>query len=320
MRRRTALFVAPIAAIALIGAGCGGGDSTTGTTGNQTTDVSTGSSGGDAVSILNGIKIPDTQDAPTKVVFKVNADLKGKISDPQAAAFLGDGPISIELSGPTDPSKKSADVAFDLKAGKLNFKGNVRVIDGTKAFLQLNDKWYELPADSINQTTGTENADLSKITEALKSVDAADLLKNPEVKGSENIEGSDTHHIAGDVDTAGLVKAAAEIAKSQGDGPSASEIAEAETKLAEYVKNAKVDVWVGKDDQMVKRIQIRGDFVTDADMKSQSGLDGAAIDLTVQATPTDSPNVEVPSGALTQQQLQQDLTGILLQAMGGATP
>lgn len=315
MRRRTALFVAPIAAIALIGAGCGGGDSTTGTTGNQT-----GSSGGDdPVAILNNIKIPDTQTQPTKIVFKVNADLKGQISEPQVAAILGDGPISIDLSGPVDPSKQSGELAFDLKAGKLAFKGNLRVLEGNKSFIQINDKWYELPASTTNSAP-TNPEDLQKISDALKSVNTAELLKDPKLEGSEDIEGHATHHISGDVDTAGLVKAAAEIAKSQGEGPSASEIAEAEQKLGEYVKNAKVDVWVGKDDQEIKRLQIKGDFTTDASMKSQSGLDGAAIDILVQATPTDAPDVEAPSGALSAQQFQQDLGTILLQSLGGANP
>ncbi len=317
MRRRTALFVAPIAAIALIGAGCGGGDSTTGTSGNP---ASTGSGGSDdPVAILNSIKIPDTQTQPTKIVFRANVGLKGTISDPQVSAFLGEGPISIDLSGPVDPSKQAGELAFDLKAGKLAFTGNLRVLDGNTSYLQLNDKWYELPASSTGSAP-TNPEDLKKVTDALKSVNTGDLLTNPKLEGSEDIEGQPTHHISGDVDTAGLVKAAAEIAKSQGEGPSASEIAEAEQKLGQYIENAKVDVWVGKDDQEIKRLQIKGDFTTDADMKSQSGLDGAAIDILIQATPTDAPNVEAPSGALSAQQLQQDLGTILLQGMGNANP
>jgi len=315
LRRRTALFVAPLAAIALIGAGCGGGDSTTGNSGN-TTDNSTGGST-DPVAILNAIQVPTTATEPTKVVFKVNADLKGTISNAQAAAFLGDGPISVELSGPTDPAKKAADLAFTLKAGKLDFAGNLRVLDGKTGYIQLKDKWYALPADSLNSSSSTSPADIDKVTEALKSVKPANLIKNPEYKGTEDIEGRSTNHVSGDVDTQGLVTTIADIAKSQNESVSESEIQEAQTKIDQYVKNAKVDVWVDQETNEVRRLQLKGDFVTDSEMKSESGLDGATIDITVQGTPTDSPDISAPSGALSSQQLQTDLTGILLQSLGG---
>ena len=310
MRRRTALFVAPIAAIALIGAGCGGGDSTTGTTGNS------GGGSNDPVALLNGIKVPSTQSEPTKVVMKITSNLKGTISDPQVAAFLGDGPVGLEISGPTDPAKKSADLAFAAKAGKINLKGNLRMVDGTKSFIQLNNKWYSLPEDSLKQSTGGN--DVSQITDALKSVKPADLVKNPQYKGSEDIEGRSTEHVSGDVDTAGLVKTVADIAQSQTTTTiDTTKLAEAQQKIDQYIKNATVDVWIDKDTQEVRRLQLKGDFVADADMKKSSGLDGASIDILVQGTPTSAPNVEAPAGALSSEQLQSELSTILLSSLGG---
>lgn len=318
MRRRIALFAAPLAALSLIAAGCGGGgDKTTtggggdtGTTETTGTDTSS-SGGGDAAAILNGIEVANQTD-PAKIGLKLNVDLKGQISNPQVAAILDGGPISLDLSGPFDPTKKSGDLTFAVKAGKINLNGGLRVIDGTKGFVQLSDKWYELPADSLK--TSTDTADPKKVFEAIG--DPAKLFKDPQYVGEEDIDGLKTDHVSGDVDQAALVAAIGNVAKSQGESVTQTDLDQAAQKLGQYLKSAKADVWVGKDDKQIHKLQLVADAVLPADAKAQSGLDGATVDLTVQSIPTDSPTVEAPSGALPSSQLQSDLTTIILQSLG----
>jgi len=315
LRRRIALFAAPLAALSLIAAGCGGGgDNTTTGGGTDTTGTDTTASGGDAAAILNGIEAPDN-DKPAKIGLKLNVDLKGQISEPQVAAILGDGPISAEISGPFDPTKKSGDLAFDLKVGKIALNGGMRIIDGNKGFLQISDKWYELPADSLK--TSTDNADPNKVLEAIG--DPADLFKDPKYEGEEDVDGVKTEHISGDLDPEALVKAVGEVAKSQGESVGQEDMDKATQQLGQYLKTAKADVWVGKDDKQIHKLQLVADADLPADAKTQTGLEGLGIDMTVQSTPTDSPSVEEPAGALPSSQLQTDLTTILLQSMGGST-
>ncbi len=148
MRLRHALLITPVAVLALIGAGCGGGGSKTAA---STTAAASG--GGDAATILNGIK-PVSQQGPQKIALNVAVTLNGQLKDPTAAALLGSGLISIDLSGPVDVSGKAADLTFGLKAGKLNLAGGLRVA-GDKGFLQLNGKWYALPADAFTTPSTT---------------------------------------------------------------------------------------------------------------------------------------------------------------------
>jgi hypothetical protein len=316
MSRRMAFLLTPLLLLSLIGAGCGGG-------GDDAPSASTSpaaTSSGDAAVILSSIK-PVAQQGPQKIALNLAVKLDGTLKDPTVGALLGSGPIALNLSGPVDATAKAADLAFDAKAGKINLAGGLRVV-GDKAFLQLADKWYELPADAFTTTTSgsTGSVDVAKALEALG--DPSALIKNATVVGSEVIEGIDTDHVAGDVDTAELVKAISRVAATVDTSSSpidASQISEATAKLEEFVKNAKVELWIGKEDKQVHRFKVNLDAVLDADTKASSGLNGFNLDVALTSTPTDSPNVEAPSGALPASQLQTDIGPIILAGLGGAT-
>jgi hypothetical protein len=316
MSRRMAFLLTPLLLLSLIGAGCGGG-------GDDAPSASTSpaaTSSGDAAVILSSIK-PVAQQGPQKIALNLAVKLDGTLKDPTVGALLGSGPIALNLSGPVDATAKAADLAFDAKAGKINLAGGLRVV-GDKAFLQLADKWYELPADAFTTTTSgsTGSVDVAKALEALG--DPSALIKNATVVGSEVIEGIDTDHVAGDVDTAELVKAISRVAATVDTSSSpidASQISEATAKLEEFVKNAKVELWIGKEDKQVHRFKVNLDAVLDADTKASSGLNGFNLDVALTSTPTDSPNVEAPSGPLPASQLQTDIGPIILAGLGGAT-
>lgn len=320
MHRRLAFLLTPLILLSLIGAGCGGG-SDTGAPAASTVATTSAPSSGDAQTILSSIK-PVAQQGPQKVGLNVAVKLDGSLKDPTVGALLGNGPIALNLNGPVDATGKAADLAFDLKAGKINLAGGLRLA-GDKAFLQLNDKWYELPADALKTTStgSTGSVDVSKALAALG--DPSALIKNGTVVGSEVIDGIDTDHVAGDVDTAELVKAIARVAATVNTSSSPidpKQITDATAKLEQFVKNAKVELWVGKADKQVHRFKVNLDAVLDAKTKASSGLNGLNIDLALTATPTDSPSVEAPAGALPASQLQKDIGPIILAGLGGANP
>lgn len=318
MHRRMAFLLTPFLLLSLIGAGCGGGDSNATTTASNTATAS--GSSGDVATILASIK-PAAQQGPQKIALNLAVKLDGTLKDPTVGALLGSGPIALNLSGPVDATGKAADLAFDVKAGKINLAGGLRLA-GDKAFVKLAEKWYELPADSFTTTTSgsTGTADVAKALEALG--DPSALIKNGKVVGSEMIDGIDTDHIAGDVDTAELVKAIARVAATVDTSSSpidATQITEATAKLEQFVKNAKVELWVGKDDKQVHRFKVNVDAILDEKTKASSGLNGLNLDVALTSTPTDSPNVETPSGALPASQLQADIGPIILAGLGGAS-
>lgn len=315
MRRRLTYVLAPLVLLGLVGAGCGGGEDKPSASG-----ASTAAPSGDAQSILASIKSV-TQQGPQKLGLKLGVDLNGTLKDPTVAALLGDGTISLDLSGPIDTTGKAADLTFAATAGKINLSGGLRLA-GDKAFLKLKDKWYALPIDSLTSaTTGSNSIDAAKILAALG--DPSELVANATVAGTEDIEGIATDHVTGDVDTAALVKAIARVATSLGSntGPiDAKQITEATAQIEKFVKKAKVELWIGRDDKQVHRFKIDVDAILDEKTKASSGLDGFAVTATLTSTPTASPNVEAPAGAGTVADLQTDIGPIILSGLGGATP
>ncbi len=314
MRRRRLLVLVPLAMLGLLGAGCGGGD-------DSPAASTPAAASGDAKAILSSIK-PVTQQGPQKIGVKIGVKLNGTLKDPMVAAFLGDGTIALDLSGPIDPAAKAADLTFSAKAGKINLSGGLRLA-GDKAFLKLKDKWYALPADALTDTpSGTQDIDPAKILAALG--DPSELIDNATVVGTEDIEGIATDHVIGDLDTAALVTAIARIAESLGSGATGAidpkEIAKATEQIGNAVKDAKVEVWVGRDDKQVHRFKIDLSAVLDDKTKNSSGLEGLDVTATLTSTPTDSPDVETPSDAGTIKDLQTDILPILLGGLGGATP
>lgn len=311
MRRRTALiFLAPLVALSLLGAGCGGSDSSAGTDGS-----SSGPASSDDPAVILGSIEPGNQTSPQTVSVSIDVDLDGQIDNPQAAALLGDGPISVSLSGPVDPAAKTAQLDFSFTAGKLNLPGQLRMVDGGKAYVQLNDKWYEVDPSSLPNTdtpVGDLTTDPQSTLEQLG--DPSEFLDNATVVGGETIDGIDTDHVRGDINVEGLLTAVQQ-ASGGSNGPSESDIQQAK----DIIKSGTVDVWVGKDTKQVHRMTLDLDISVPADQQSSTqGIEGMRIQVTIQQTPIDSVSVETPDNPLSADQLNQDLGTILLANLGSS--
>ena len=306
-------LLALLTSVGLIAAGCGGSDDK-----NGGSNGSGGTPSGDVKSILGGIKAADT-DASSKAGLSLTVDLKGTPKDQQLALVLDGSPITLDLSGPVGKGGKNADLDFGVKAGKINLKGGLKIIDGNTGFVELADKWYALPAGALNTTDQASSAlETQKILDAIG--DPNKLLKNATVVGAEDIEGVATDHVSGDIDTTALVETLARVSGSvdTGDTPiSPDQIKDAVSQVEKFVKGAKLDLWVGQDSKQIHRLKLDIKADLDEATKESSGLEGLDATLTVTTTPTDEPKVEAPSGALPAEQLSQDIGGILLSSFGG---
>ncbi len=313
MSRRVTSLLALLTSVGLIAAGCGGSDDK-----NGGSNGSGGTPSGDVKSILGGIKAADT-DASAKAGLSLTVDLKGTPKDPQVALVLDGSPITLDLSGPVGKGGKNADLDFGVKAGKINLKGGLKIIDGKTGFVELADKWYALPPDALNTTDQASSAlETQKILDAIG--DPNTLLKNATVVGAEDIEGVATDHVSGDIDTKALVETLARVSGSVDTGGTPidpDQIKSAVSQVEKFVKGAKLDLWVGQDSKQIHRLKLDIKADLDEATTESSGIEGIDATLTVTTTPTDEPKVEAPSGALPAEQLSQDIGGILLSSFGG---
>jgi hypothetical protein len=318
--RRSPVAVVALVAVALTTAACGSSSKSS----DSATTAASASDSGDAAGILSAI---DTKAStgPQKIKLDLNVDIKGTPKDQQLAIFTKQ-PIHLGVDGAVDSAGKSADVNVSVTLGSSPIEAEIRS-GGGKSWIQVDGKWYDLPADTLSSTTGTSlptgasasNLDAGKILAAIG--DPSKLLDNASVS-SESVEGIDSDKVSGDVNISGLATAAANVSKSMGKssatGASQAEIDKVVAQLNKIVKQAHVDIWVGKSDHKVHRVAFSVDAAMDAATKQSQGIDSATVNLDVTTVDTSAPDTSAPSSLGSQAEFQAALMGLLGKVMSGA--
>jgi len=326
--RRSPAALAVLAAMALTASACGSSSKSS----DATTPATTGGSGnsgaasGGATAILGAI---DTKAAtgPQKIKLDLNVDIKGSPTNAQLALFTKQ-PIQLKVDGVVDSAGKSADVNVSVTLGKQPIDVEIRT-GGGKSWLQIDGKWYDLPANVLSSTTGqslpagasASNLDAGKILAAIG--DPSKLLDNASVS-SEKVEGVDSDKVSGDVNIPAVATAVANLSTTVGSSssatpPSQAQIDKVVAQLQKVVQKAHVDLWVGHDDHKVHRIAFAVDTAMDAATKASSGLDSLSMNLDVTTVDASAPDVSAPSSVGTPAELQTALVGLLGKVMGGAS-
>jgi hypothetical protein len=322
LMRRSPVALVALVAVALTVAACGSSSKSSESSSPGTSAQASGN--GDAAGILSAI---DTKAStgPQKLKLDVTVDVQGAPTNAQLALFTKQ-PIHLGVDGVVDSTGKSADVNLSVTLGKTPIEAEIRT-GGGKTWLQVDGKWYDLPADALSSTTGTtlptgasaSNLDAGKILAAIG--DPSKLLDNASLS-SEKIEGIDCDKVSGDVNMAGLANAAASISKSFGGTtskvPTQAEIDKLVKQLNDVINKAHVDLWVGKSDHKVHRVAFAVDAAMDDATKKSSGIDSLTLNLDVTTTDSEAPDVSAPSSVGSPQEFQAAVMGLLGKVMGGA--
>jgi hypothetical protein len=322
--RRSPVAVVALAALALTVAACGGSGKSSSSSPASTGSSSSSGSGG-AAGILSAI---DTKAStgPQKLKLDVTVDIKGAPTNQQLALFTKQ-PIHLGVDGVVDSAGSSADVNVSVTLGKSPLAAEIRT-GGGKSWIQIDGKWYDLPANALSSTTGTalpagglstSNLDAGKILAAIG--DPSKLLDNASVS-SDKVEGIDSDKVSGDVNIDGVAAAAANISKSLGNStataPTQAQIDKTAAELKKVVNKAHVDLWVGKGDHRVHRVAFTLDAAMDAATQKSSGIDSAVVTFDVTTVDASAPDVSAPSSVGTPAEFQAALVGLLGKVMGGA--
>ncbi|HEY3614970.1 MAG TPA: hypothetical protein VGK92_14755 [Gaiellales bacterium] len=323
--RRSPVALAVLVAVALTASACGSSSKSSDTSGPATTGGS-GDSGGGAGGATGILKAIDTSAATgaQKLKLDLAVDVKGSPTNAQLALFTKQ-PIDVAVDGVVDAGGKSADVNLSVTLGKDPIKAEIRTGGGT-SWLQIDGKWYDLPADALSSTTGqslpagvsADNLDAGKILAAIG--DPSKLLDNATVS-SEKVEGIDSDKVSGDVNITAAAQAVAKLSATTGStsaAPSQAQIDKSVAELKKVLKKAHVDIWVGKSDHKVHRLAFNADAAMDDATKTSSGIDSLDLSLDVTTVDASAPDVSAPSSVGTAAELQTALIGLLGKVMGGA--
>jgi len=269
---------------------------------------------GDAATVLAAAKAPTS--GPVHTTLTLKALFEGEPTDPTLGAFLT-GPIELAIDGTADAASGQADVSVEAKAGALNINGKL-LSDGTSSWVGLGDTFYALPAGT--SAAGTTSA----VGVGLGS--PADYLQDPEVVGTEDVEGVEATHIRGTLDVAKLTEAlnaASEAVGGSGLGgalaPEGDTAADA-AMLQDAIEESKADVWVAKATGDVVRVALDLDVaIPEEQQAATAGITGAKVQLDVTTVPGDPLQVTAPPNPRPADELQNALLGSLLGGLGGAS-
>jgi hypothetical protein len=245
------------------------------------------------------------------------------------------GTLDAELSGPFESEGENKVPKFDLTANAslsgsqdddFSFDGSL-TSTGDAAFIGFEDTDYEVDQSlfdrfkqQVESATGQggENEQSSQqLLDALGIKDPQSLLTNLTNEGTEDVEGTETTHISGDLDVAKTVDAFKNLisnASLLGQlGGSTSELPDPEDldQVTDAIKEAHFDIYSGTDDHILRRITIALSIEPPSGSTDKVDLD---LDFTLGQV-NEPQTIEAPSGAKPFNDLLQEL-GVPAAALG----
>jgi hypothetical protein len=166
---------------------------------------------------------------------------------------------------------------------------------------------------------------------AALGIDPQKWLSKPKNEGVESVAGADTIHVSAGIDIAAflddlndLLKRTDQLglSKQQRQQLPTQLSAKSKKQIEDSVKEAKVDVYTGKDDKTLRRLDLHVSFQLPAELKSQTqGLEGGDVNLRLElADLNKTQDISAPANARPWSELQQQLgLSSLSGALGGSS-
>jgi len=250
MKRPLLLTITAAGLAAITLAGCGG-------------DTSSAFAGKSAEQILAEASAKTDQQTSYHVALtaKVDADVQKGALGGQVGAVLAQ-PLDISGEGTV---QEPGDVSFDLST------------EIAKSPIQIN---LTKVGDGLYISVLGQALEITLPKGAVKSVDPTGLpssiagwISNPQVVGDEDLAGTPTVHIRGDVDAAALTEDIGSLADTAGSAGAVSDQTAAQAKAA--LQRGVVDVWVGTEDSLIYGAD--ADVVLKGQVDAVDGVDALAL-------------------------------------------
>ena len=257
---------------------------------------------------------------------KVNLDLSAKLEATGAAASQLEGPISLKLTGPfqSQGEDKLPEVDFDMtiSAGGQKFTAGA-VTTNDQAFISYQGTNYRIPQDQferykrqVERESRQQNKEQqNQFDLASLGVNPRDWLQNPKNEGEEEVGGAETVHVSADVRIGALLKDVNDLIRRAGRlGLQNEQVPQriperTQRQIEESVKTAQFDLWTGKDDKIMRRLEIEFSFDLPEELRDQAqGVSGGTVDMKVEiAELNEDQEIEVPKKSRPLSELQSQL-------------
>ena len=204
----------------------------------------------------------------------------------ERAGFDLEGPFQLRENEP-------AEAQFDYTqiAGEKTATQTFVLKDG-RAYVTTRGVAYELPASTANQVTATLGN-----SGGLSTIDLTNWVQDPELSDGGEVGGTATDKISGRLNVAtvlsGLVAIASQVGGTTPLAPLSGANAE---EVRNAVKDATIDVYTGKDDRLLRKLDVSIHFAPAAE--KVKNLLGASVRFTMEISgPNEPVTVEAPANA-----------------------
>jgi hypothetical protein len=201
---------------------------------------------------------------------------------PEGLLALG-GPITLHAAGPVAAPAAGAlprfDFAIAASIGGRDLRAGA-ISTGTRGFLLLDGRDYAIDGaflGRLRESLGGRSGSFATL-----GLDPRAWIRDPRTKGAASLRGIDTIRIAGGIDVRRLLADLATLldAYAGTSGTGGLLTPRLRAQIAAAVKSAKVDVWVGAKDRILRQLGVVVDFAFDKGSQPPiTGLDGGRIGL-----------------------------------------
>jgi len=262
------------------------------------------------------------------------------------------GSVDVSLSGPfeAEQAEQGQFPQFDLTASvsgegagqSADFDGGL-ISTGDALYVSYQGDDYKVPDDVFKQAQqnyaasaqqsqqGTggdfqercqQAAQQGGFDASLCDVDPLSLVTNLDNEGDEDVEGTETVHVSGDIDIEEIGNLAAEAiaASPSGQFLPASQLDQLTSQLEDAIDEASFDVYSGKDDDILRRLDLSLAVTAPQAAALLVPVQSASIDFSVSLGAVNEPQtIEAPSEAKPFDDLldQLDTGNLPLDALGG---
>jgi len=289
------------------------------------------------VAACGGAGSGDEQDAEalldrafSRPVPSADVDIDAQLDIDGLSGF--EDPVRIRASGPYIGAKRAlpkVDMDIDISQGAGQGLQSGLLSTGERVFVKFGGSFFEQPPEQVaaanRRLAKDDTGDQGSLSDL--GLHPRDWVVDASVAGDEEINGTQTRHVKGELDVAalvtdinGLVKGSAGALGGSGQAPKPlrkKDIA----RLADTVDNPTFDVYVGKDDDVVRRISLRLDIdVPKDDQADVRGVTGAGITFSAELSDIGGDQqVKAPSASSPMSVLTDQIGGLAgLTGLGGS--
>jgi hypothetical protein len=204
----------------------------------------------------------------------------------ERAGFDLEGPFQLQENRPAEAQFDYTQIAGEKTASQTF------VLKDGKAYVTMRGVSYELPASTANQVGATLGS-----SGGLSTIDLTNWVQNPELSDGGEIGGTETDRISGRLNVATVLSGLVAIASQVGGTTPLSPLSGANAEqVRNAVKNATVDVYTGKDDRLMRKLDVSIDFAPAAE--KVKNLLGASVRFTLEISDPNEPvTIKAPTNA-----------------------